>query len=67
MPDEIILLTRKEAADKLRLSLSSFDRLLAAGKGPIVTRIGGKIMIMEDHLRQWIEAAAEAPGKGRAP
>ena len=59
------LFTLKEAAEHSRLSLRAFERLRAEGKGPVVTKLGGKFLVRSDHLAEWIEAAATPPnGRG---
>lgn len=55
------LLNKREASQRARVSERTFDRVLASGDGPTVTRIGGRVLIREDHLDIWIERCAEPP------
>jgi predicted DNA-binding transcriptional regulator AlpA len=56
-----ILLNKREATKRARVSERTFDRVLARGDGPTITRIGGRVLIREDHLDAWIERCAERP------
>jgi predicted DNA-binding transcriptional regulator AlpA len=60
------LLTKREATARARVSERTFDRILASGDGPTVTRIGSRVLIREDHLAEWIERCAETPAKQTA-
>jgi excisionase family DNA binding protein len=53
-----VLLTKREAAARLRVSERTLHRWLIDGEGPIVTRLGCRVMIREDHLAHWIERCA---------
>jgi hypothetical protein len=44
----------------------TFDRILAGGDGPTMSRIGFRVLIREDHLAEWIERCAEVPTKQEA-
>jgi excisionase family DNA binding protein len=50
-----ILLTKREAANRARVSERTFERVLATGTGPAVTRIGSRVLIRVDHFLAWIE------------
>lgn len=58
------LLTAKEAAERGRMSAARFKRLIAAGVGPAVTRLGeghSRILVREDALEAWIAQRTEPP------
>jgi len=50
------LLTPKEAADFLRISLSWLSKTRVRGNGPPFVRVGRSIRYAEAALRQWIRA-----------
>lgn len=54
-----VLLNKREAAARARISERTLDRILAAGDGPVVTRIAGRVLIREDYLDAWIERCTE--------
>jgi predicted DNA-binding transcriptional regulator AlpA len=56
-----LLLTKREAAARARVSERTFDRVLASGTGPAITRIGARVLIREDHMGAWIDRCTEAP------
>lgn len=56
------VLTRREAATRARISLRLLDKLIAAGTGPTVTRIAGRVLIREQHLAEWLDGCAQAAG-----
>jgi hypothetical protein len=60
MNQKLILLNKTEASDRVRCCVRSLDKLLAAGRGPPVTKIGGKILIREDHLDDWVRSLSDA-------
>lgn len=41
------LLSRQEAADRARVTLATFNKLLRDGRGPNLTTIGGKSFISD--------------------
>ena len=49
------LLTGDEAAERARISARLLDQQIAAGTGPIVTRIGRRVLVRSDALQQWME------------
>lgn len=56
------LLDRAEAAQRAGISTRSLDRMIAEGRGPRVTRMGlRRVLIAERDLTAWIENAAEQP------
>ena len=61
MSETIELLTKPEAAAAARICVRSLEKLLAAGRGPTTTRLGGKILIGRDHLNLWLESLADTP------
>lgn len=56
-----LLLTKREAAARLRVSERTLDRLIATGDGPPTTRIAGRVLIREDHLATWINCCSGSP------
>lgn len=48
------LLTITEATRELRVSRSSFYRLLGRGEGPRVLRIGGRTLVPADAMVEWL-------------
>ena len=50
------LLTYGEAAARARLGESTLKRFMAQGRGPALTRLGGRRFVREDHLVQWLNA-----------
>jgi excisionase family DNA binding protein len=59
------LLSRPEVAKLLRMSTKTLDRLVAAGEGPPVTRIGGRVLFRQDQLDAWIKARSADAGEPR--
>lgn len=53
------LLTRQEAADRARVSLLTFNRLLRDGCGPALTIIGGKSFVSDTEFARWISAQTQ--------
>jgi hypothetical protein len=60
MNSELILLTKREAAGRARVCQRSLEKLIAQGRGPVITRVGGKILITGDHLDAWIRSLSDA-------
>ena len=59
-----ILLTKAEAAKRLRLSVRALERHIAGETGPAVTRLGGRVLFQEASLLALIETrTALAPGR----
>lgn len=56
---DVQLLTRGEAAQKARISLVTFGKLIRADRGPVVTRIGRKQFVRPEHLLNWLDRCAE--------
>lgn len=50
-----VLLTKKEAAKRLRVSEKTLDRLRRKGISPPVVKIGSRVMYREDQLDNWID------------
>jgi uncharacterized membrane protein len=55
-----LLLTKREAASRARISERTLERILANGSGPAVTRIAGRVLIREDYLTAWIDRCTDA-------
>jgi excisionase family DNA binding protein len=61
------LLTVKEAADCLRLSASTLNRLRVSGGGPRYTKLAGKVLYDAADLDDWIEDGKRgSTSEGRA-
>ena len=56
-----VLLTKREAAARARVSERTFERILANGTGPAATRIGSRVLIREDYLADWLDTHTEKP------
>ena len=61
MPD-LALLTLDETAGRARISLRALLRFIAEGRGPVVTKLGARTFVREDHYATWIEANARHNG-----
>jgi hypothetical protein len=59
MNSELILLTKSEAGIRARICQRSLEKLIATGRGPTLTKIGGKVLIRGDHLDAWIRSLAD--------
>ena len=56
-----VLMTRTEAAARLRVSVRTLDKRIAGGTGPAETRVGRRVLISEAALTAWIETQTTAP------
>ncbi len=56
---DVQLLTRGEAAQKARISASTLGKLIRSDRGPVVTRIGGRVFVRPEHLASWIDRCAD--------
>ena len=61
-----ICLRLPEVAEHARITLPTLHRLLRAGAGPTVTRIGGRVVVQEDHYRAWLERNTQSARDGEA-
>ncbi len=52
------LLTKAEACEIARISQRQMELLVRSGRGPVVTRIGGKFLVRDDHLSEWLDGLA---------
>jgi excisionase family DNA binding protein len=59
MSKTLDLLTRKEAAQLLRITVRSLERLVAAGKLKR-TRVGGKVLIERSELERLVREGSNA-------
>jgi len=55
------LLTKSEAAKRARITERTLDRHIAAGSGPILVRIGRRVLVRADDMRAWIDQHAVIP------
>lgn len=53
------LLTKREAADRARISERNLERRIKLGTGPKVTRIGRRVLIRAGDYATWIDAQAK--------
>jgi excisionase family DNA binding protein len=49
------LLTKREAATRARITERTLDRHIAAGSGPTLVRIGRRVLIRAEDIRNWID------------
>lgn len=56
---DVCLLTRVEAAERVRICPRTLRRLISENRGPIVTKIGRKQFVRPEHLVAWIDRCAE--------
>lgn len=54
--------TLEEIAVQSRVSLRTLQNLIASGRGPVTTKIGGRRFVREDHRVAWMEANVHQPG-----
>ena len=54
MPFEV--LTKDEAASRVRISRRYLDQRIKAGTGPAVLHIGRRALVRSDALQAWLEA-----------
>lgn len=59
------LITKAEAAERLRISLRLLEILIARGEGPRVTRLGRRMLFTEAALAEWIAARTEPARRRR--
>jgi len=55
------LLTKKDAAKRLSVSVRTLERQIENGTGPAIARIGGRVLLPEDALAAWVSARIEQP------
>ena len=59
--DDLNLLTLDETAERARISMRTLLKLLATGRGPVITKLGARTFVRADHYVEWIEANAQRP------
>jgi hypothetical protein len=52
----ITLLNKAEAAECARIKPVTLDKLIKAGKGPAVTKVGGRIFFQPVHINTWLQS-----------
>ena len=52
------LMTLPEAAAKARVALRTLHHLIAPGRGPITTHLGGRTVVRNDHFAEWVDGNA---------
>ncbi len=53
------LLTKSEAAERVRITPRFLQKRIAAGDGPELTRIGRRVLVRSDRLQSWLERHTE--------
>lgn len=56
------LLTPKEVAGKLKVSIQCLNQWRSARKGPPFTKVVGKIRYKSDELQKWVDGQAVETG-----
>lgn len=64
MPFEV--LTKKEAAERARISRTMLDKQIRLGIGPAVTQIGGCTRIRSDLFEEWLRNRTVQPAGDQA-
>jgi excisionase family DNA binding protein len=54
------LLTQREAAMRLRLSVRTLERLRVSGGGPVFVKIGRRVLFAEEDCDAWVESHKRA-------
>ncbi|GEM_PF-4673909 len=67
LPTTVQMLSRKEVAALLRLSVTSLDTLTRNGDGPTSYRIGGSVRYIESEVLEWIRAQVIPKSQLKAP
>ncbi|MDH6279369.1 helix-turn-helix transcriptional regulator [Prescottella agglutinans] len=67
-PDTVdVLLTKKETAAYLRITVPSLNRMLANGNGPKCYRVGGGVRFLYSDVLEWITSGAAAEARSEEP
>ena len=61
LPSTVRTLSRAQAAQAVGVSVRTLESLAAQGKGPRVTRIGGRCLYRLCDLESWLEQQASGP------
>jgi len=61
---ETQFLTRTEAAELLRVSPRTLDRLTKDGVGPPVTKVGARVLYKREELDRWATGQQDRPTCG---
>lgn len=68
MAEKQLFITRKDAAEQIGVSLPTFDELLRREVHPIPSvRIGRRVFVMPDDLRQWAEEEKSSGASAHGP
>ena len=62
---DLDLLTLDETAERARISMRTLLKLVADGRGPVITKLGARTFVRADHFAQWIEGNAR-PARHRS-
>jgi hypothetical protein len=57
-----VLLTVPEVLREARISRAFFYKLVKAGKGPILTKLGDRTLISTENLTDWLAQREVGPG-----
>ncbi len=60
------ILTTAEAAQRARITPRFFQKRIAAGDGPDLTRIGRRVLVRSDALQAWLERHTVASPASKA-
>ena len=61
------LLTTKEAAEFLRLKPHTLENMRSEGKGPIFTKLGGRVFYHRADLKTWLRESRRRSSRGEKP
>ena len=53
-------------AKRLDIHVNTLRSWIAAGRGPVVTRIEGRVVVRDDHLLTWLDSRASDAGQRAA-
>ncbi len=54
------------AARRVGVHVDTLRGWIAAGRGPVVTRIEGRVLVRDDHLLAWLDSRASDAGQRAA-
>jgi len=57
------ILTTNEAAAMARITPRFLQKKIRAGEGPVLTRIGRRVLVRSDLLQDWLECCTNAEAR----